>query len=567
MHMIPDENNQNGNEDIKISRRRVLQLLAASGAAVGLEKLLPGKWVTPHVEASPEAPALQIGDLQVYFRPVNGGTSYNGTARFRYQDPLGNILSNAPFFALGSIINASGQPFNSFDGQYIPYNANMGTMRFPFPMTSTINSTEEIKMYITDSYDPGRESNTLSGSFLVKDYGQLNISNLTIRPWIPQNDSIMPLAGTGGPKEAVFKYNGSLFNMISPNTGIYAWLNSAGWISAGGSIANMGGLINPISNFGGEVHIPVGFVNNATGPFGLQLFLEDDFYPYESNVLSRTFTDDLAPEIKALDNTLCSPSVQGSDIGCKYDVYLKYYDASGAISDASKITATYKGQTLIDDQTFTQLGASVSNPVDGSVSFQIFIPTTDEANHIVNDLMVVLVNDYGNASLEQSTPIDEFCEPYFPVELETKSTYLVDNTTGLWALQFGFNDTAGLLSNSALLFATVNSSSGVLTSIFNGNPLGNAGILAINNYYPYYPNGTFNCTVQPINATVGTGAFSFNYMEEESAVQMSLENLPTINWFLTQPSYRDSNVQQDDLDSGTIPPEEDFKIYVPVVGG
>jgi hypothetical protein len=246
---------------------------------------------------------------------------------------------------------------------------------------------------------------------------------------------------------------------------------------------------------------------------------------------------------------------------------LKYYDASGAISDASKITATYKGQTLIDDQTFAQLGASVSNPVDGSVSFQIFIPTTDEANHIVNDLMVVLVNDYGNASLEQSTPIDEFCEPYFPVELETKSTYLVDNTTGLWALQFGFNDTAGLLSNSALLFATVNSSSGVLTSIFNGNPLGNAGILAINNYYPYYPNGTFNCTVQPINATVGTGAFSFNYMEEESAVQMSLENLPTINWFLTQPSYRDSNVQQDDLDSGTIPPEEDFKIYVPVVGG
>jgi hypothetical protein len=425
-------------------------------------------------------------------------------------------------------------------------------------------------MYITDSYDPGRESNTLSGSFFVNDYGQLNISNLTIRPWIPHNDSTMPLVGTGGPKEAVFKYNGSLVNMISPNTGIYAWLNSAGWISAGGSIVNMGGLVNPISNYGGEVRIPVGVVNNATGPFGLQLFLEDDYYPYESNMLSTTFTEDTAPVIEALDNALCSPNVQGSDIGCKYEVFLKYYDASSKMSDTSRVTATYKGQILVDDQSFAQLGVSVPNPVSGTVIFPVFIPTSGEPNHLVNDLMVTLVNDDGNASLESSTPIDEFCEPYFPVELETRSASLVDNATGLWALQFGFNDTAGLLSNSALLFATVNSSSGVLTTIFNGYPLGNAGGLQINGTYPYYPNGSFNCSIQPIqpiNATLGIGAFSFNYMEPAQAVQASLENLPTINWFLTQPSYRDSDAQQEELDPGTIPPEDDYKIYIPMVGG
>jgi hypothetical protein len=571
--MIPDDNAHDGNEKIKVSRRRLLQLLAASGAVIGLEKLLPGKWITPRAEASPEASSPEIGDLKVYFRPVNGGATYNGTARFRYQDPMGNILSNAPFFAIGSMqgIIANGQPISSINGQYIPYNENMGTMRFPLPNPSFVNSTEKIELQIADSFNPSRQSNVIGNGFIVADYGQLNVSNLIVRPWIPQNDSSMPQAGAGGPKEAVFKYNGSLVNMISPNsTGIYAWLNSAGWISAGGSIANMGGVINPISNYGGEVRIPVGVVNNATGPSSLWLFLEDDSYPYESNDLSTTFTDDLAPVITDLDNALCSPSVQGSDIGCKYEVFLKYYDASGKMSDASRITANYKGQILIDDQSFAQLGVSVPNPVSGSVGFKVFIPMADEPNHIVNDLIVTLINDSGIASLEESTPIDEFCEPYFPVDLETQSASLVNNATGLWALQFAFNDTAGLLSNSALLFATVNSSSGVLTTIFNGYPLGNAGGLQINGTYPYYPNGSFNCSIQPIqpiNATLGIGAFSFNYMEKAQAVQASLENLPTINWFLTQPSYRDSDVQQEELDSGMNPPDDDYKIYLPVTSG
>jgi hypothetical protein len=247
--MASTQDSNEGTGEIMVSRRRLLHLLAASGAAVGLEKLLPGKWITPSVEASPDAPSPQIGSLQVYFRPVNGGVYYNGTARFRYEDPAGHILSNAPFFAIGSLQGAiaNGQSIGSINGQYIPYNMGMlGTMRFPFPKPSFPNSTEVIKMVIADSYDPGRESNVINGSFFVADYGQLNISSLAVRPSGLFNASFGSTQPAGVLKEAVFKYNGSLVNMVSQNTGIYAWLNSAGWISAGGSIANMGGIINPI---------------------------------------------------------------------------------------------------------------------------------------------------------------------------------------------------------------------------------------------------------------------------------------------------------------------------------
>ena len=167
-------------ESITISRRRLLQLLAASGVAVGLERLLPGKWETPIAEASPDQPNPEIGDLYLFWQPVNA-SYYRGTARFRYRDEAGDILSNSPLYAVGSEqgVIANGQPVTEIGGRYIPYNSTVGTMRFPLPLPSLENISQGFKIQIAAAGDLNRSSNIIADTFVPGNYGVLNISNMS----------------------------------------------------------------------------------------------------------------------------------------------------------------------------------------------------------------------------------------------------------------------------------------------------------------------------------------------------------------------------------------------------
>lgn len=564
---------RDGSEPPRVTRRRLLQLLAASGAAVGIDVLLPAKWTTPSVAAIPDpAPDPLIGALHVFWRPVNGDSGYyNGTARFHYLDEAGDISGNSSFFAVGDKqgIIANGQFIGNIGGQYIPYNSTVGTMRFPLPETSVANTAEKLSMKISAASDPGRMSNVLGGVFNVGGFGVLNISDLAVYTNSQLNSAVQLSSDAECSTTAVFHYNGSMQNMVGNSTALYAWQNSTGWISPGVPIDNMNGTVIRNTHYSGMVSIPLPNALNDSSPFDLTIFLEDTAYSYNSNELSTTFAGCSSPTIVDLSNQLCSPDVQGGEIGCKYNVTISYYDAGGAISSASRVTIKLDEDTLIDDKMLSELGVSVTNPVQGNLTIPVLIPSTGEANGALHELTATLVNDEAYPSNEAKSPVTQICQPNFPLDIETTSTGLATNQSDLWLVNFAFNDSAGVITNGARIVAEVNSS-GILTTIYNGLPIGGAGGLTANGYYSYFPNGAFNCTISPVNATVGNGYFSFNYTEPSGAQSASEDPIyPTLNWFLVEPAFRDSDAQQAVLDPGSIveppePPKLPPRTYLPI---
>lgn len=553
---MQEEMRDGSEQETKVSRRQLLKLLAASSTAVGLQRLLPQQWITPSVEASPaEQAPPELFDLEVYWRPYNSAGYFNGSARVRFGDPLGEILPNSSLYADGSFQGsiANGLPTAAIGGDFIPYNATHGTIRFPLPVPLAANTTEKISAAVESAVTPGLFSNTVVSTFPVDDYGVLNISDLQFRTKGPTN------GGPGCLAAAYFRYNGSLMNMVKPSTNIYAWQNTAGWIGPGGSLNHSGAEIIPRNAQSGEVLVGLPGSYNSSSQFLLRLFLEDDSYPYQSNELLGVFTGCSTPMILDMAYQACGPGVQDGAIGCRITQQIHYYDASGAISGEARLSVAYDGQLLIDDLTLDELGVGVPNPVQGYLFVPLLIPSTGNAPMAKTDLLVQLTNADGISSDKASMPLDVSCAPDFPLVLDTTSALLINQTESLWRIDASYNDSAGLLSNSSLLTAVLNKS-GSLKTVYNALPISSAGGVLPNSSYLTYPAAGANCTVVPVNGSAGDLYFAIN---ANGALTNSLSYAEVqLSWFLTEPPTRDSEMQQIALVTND---DMSYSIFAPVV--
>lgn len=535
---MQEEMRDDSEQKTKVSRRQLLKLLAATSTAVALQRLLPQQWTTPSVAASAAEPAaLMLFDLQTYWRPYNSAGYFNGSARVRFGDPLGEIQPNSSFYADGSFQGSisNGLPVADIGGDFIPYNATHGTIRFPLPVPLGANTTEKIGVAVESALTPGLLSNTVVNTFAVYDNGVLNISDLEFRTKGAIN------AGPGCLAAAYFHYNGSLVNMVKPSTNIYAWQNTSGWIGPGGSLNRSGAEIMPSNAHSGEVLVGLPGIYNSSSPFLLRLFLEDDSYPYQSNELLGVFTGCSTPMILDMAYQACGPGVQEGAIGCRITQQIHYYDASGAISGAARLSVAYDGQVLIDDLTLDELGVGVPNPVQGYLFVPLLIPSTGNALMAKTDLLVQLTNADGISSDKASMPLDVSCAPDFPLVLDTTSALLINQTESLWRIDASYNDSAGLLSNSSLLTAVLNKG-GALQTVYNALPISAAGGVWPNSTYLTYPAAGANCTVVPVNGSAGDLYFAIN---ANGALTNSMSNAEVqLSWFLTEPPTRDSEVQQ-----------------------
>jgi len=136
--------------------------------------------------------------------------------------------------------------------------------------------------------------------------------------------------------------------------------------------------------------------------------------------------------------------------------------------------------------------------------------------------------------------------------LRVRSQYVSNlgsvGSTTKWEVQFGYNDSASLLGIDSMITAVVNDN-GALHYIYNDYPLGKVGSLTPYTSYRY----SVICNDAPVwvTRTVGNGSFSFAYNAATLAyyTQAAAET-PTVDWFLTDSTQRDSNLQQTALVPG-----------------
>ena len=64
---------ETGSQQVTVSRRTLMKMLAAAGVVVGVERMLPVKWITPSAKASPGvAPPVYPGTCNEDDFPLNG---------------------------------------------------------------------------------------------------------------------------------------------------------------------------------------------------------------------------------------------------------------------------------------------------------------------------------------------------------------------------------------------------------------------------------------------------------------------------------------------------------------
>ncbi len=556
MESHSNDNQQHDFEAMTISRRKLLKLLSASGVVLALERLLPAQWTAPSVKAISSPLALpELYGLEVFWRPHNNDNTFNGSVRSKYADPLGEILPNSSIYARGTFQGtiANGLPAAAIGGDFIPYNATHGTIRFPLTQPLATNTAETIGVQVESALTPGRLSNAIENDFFAGNYGLLNISNLQILSMKPMNGEIGCLAA------AYFHYNGSELNMVKPGTNIYAWQNTAGWIGPGGTLNRSGAEIMPRDSQSGEVLVGLPGIYNNSSSFQLRVFLEDDSYPYQSNELLGLFTGCGTPLILDMDYLECGPGVGEGVIGCRITQRIHYYDAFGAISGAARLSIAYGDQVLIDDLTLDELGVSVPNPVQGYLFVPLIIPSIGNATELNSDLLVRITNEDGVSSDEASMPLHVSCQPDFPLVLNTTSALLINQAESLWRIDATYNDSAGLLSNASLLTAVLNKS-GALRTVYNALPISEAGGVIPNSSYLTYPSVGANCTVVPVNGSAGDLYFAVN--ANGNLAKTIINEDVQLSWFLTEPATRDSKVQQISLLTNG---DTTYSIFTPIV--
>ena len=85
-------------EEVKISRRRLLQIIAATGGAVTASALLPNKWVKPLTEVGVLPVHAQISappEIDELRWAIDVGGYSDGAAQFHYRDPACQVDDSA----------------------------------------------------------------------------------------------------------------------------------------------------------------------------------------------------------------------------------------------------------------------------------------------------------------------------------------------------------------------------------------------------------------------------------------------------------------------------------------
>ena len=545
-------------EPVGISRRRLLQALGASGAVVAIELLAPGRWTRPSVSASPAIPTDPlIGSLAMFWQPQNSSHA-QGTVRFRYYAPDSDINSSSGLYA--AVINGSlfnNVPIMEAGGQVIPYTAMNGTVRFPLPYPLPFAYNEGIKLAVASASNSSHVSNTLTGYSTVKN-GAVWLSELTFGHQVFNNS--VASDGCGLPV-ASFKYNSTAANMVSATTNLYAWHNGLGWISAGGPISNASGEIMPDTPTTGEILLPI-LVTNSSLPFELSLFLEDTAYEYDTDPVSGIYSGCDTLQITSFDQHLCGPWVQNGRIGCRYDLMIGYQDDNGKMGPNARLSIEYDGEMLVDGQTLADLGLSVSDPTTGVLSLPVLLPQIGQ-NGLLHPLHAVLENEDGDKSMPAVTEVSEFCFHEFALVLNSTAAYPINNSATQWRVMGTYNDSAGLVSNTSLLSAVLNSPSDGLRTIYNAVPLGSVGRAWETNGYAYFPEA-LNCSALPINGSIGSLAFDLDTAIVPS--RAAADETAELAWFLAEPPSRDAAAPTILLDpSVEPPPEEGAKNFVPII--
>lgn len=347
---MSNETNENSeNENQGYSRRSILKLLTASGAAVGLEKLLPAAWVTPSVfadeEPAPDAedvPPIQIRNLYFHWNDSiirQGQTWCNGSAMFEYYSTVVNISedtqllavlnSSGPFSEGGSISNAGGQVF-PVDRSLIT-----GNISIPLPGYFPRNQYDGLAVALREPARPNPyDSNRLAERFIPCN-GPL-ITDLDGKACNPKvEDGVLYCTYA-----LKFKYIDEE-SAVTETSSLYIAHGDEELLSN----ATLGRLrIFPLNSHKGEIALLIDIPEGSEGRLRVVL-VNDNENP--SNVLysSRSFVSECSDELGSVISDSKASLLSNSTLS--YGVSFLYNDSAGLLSNESLITARLANGPLI----------------------------------------------------------------------------------------------------------------------------------------------------------------------------------------------------------------------------
>lgn len=357
------------------SRRSVLKLLSASGAAVGLDKLLPTTWITPHVFAQedplPDAvdiPPIQIRNLNFHWNNSIvdlGQTWCNGSAMFEYRSTVVNISEQTHLFALlnSSGVFSNGDTIAKVGGQVIPADQSLvtGNISIPLPGYFPRNQWDALAVMLREPMIP----TPYDSNSLIKDFFPCNgplIADLEARVCGPKVNE-----GTLYCTYIVrFKYiDGE--NAVTKTSSLYVAHGSTVLLSD----ATLGRIgINPDNPHQGIIEFKVDIPEGNEGH--LHVYLAND-NENPSNILhtARPFVSECPQELPLVVHDSNSQLLPNSSF--VYNVSFLFNDSAGLLSNQSLLTARLvNGPLIYNALPLAQANGSVaikgfySTPVNGS---------------------------------------------------------------------------------------------------------------------------------------------------------------------------------------------------------
>ncbi len=449
------------NENKGYSRRSILKLLTACGAAVGLDRLMPSSWVTPRVFADDE-PAPAAGDkFPIQIRKLSfqwndsiirqGQTWCNGSAMFEYFSTVVNVSEDTLLLA---VLNSSG-PFSEGEsisnagGQVFPADRSLitGNISIPLPGYFPRNQYDGLAVQLREPARPNPyDSNQLLERFIPCN-GPL-ISELDGKACTPKVEEGV-LYFTYAVK---FKYMDEE-SAVSETSSLYI-AHGDEMLLSDATLGRLG--IFPKDPHKGEIALFVDIPEGSEGRLRVILVNNNED---PSNVLysPRSFVsecpDELNAEISGSKSTLLPNSTQA------YGVLFLYNDSAGLLSNQSLLTArlangpliynavpisTANGYILIDEIYQTIINGGRPCPDDiainstyGSGYFEVSLPEVTRMAIQADEDLGWFLGDPNNARTS-NTEITILANPTAislqDVQVEPKTAGLVGATAAAAAL-------------------------------------------------------------------------------------------------------------------------------------